>query len=478
MTRAVFVRSLLVVAVLSAGCGPRASGGDNNTDAYVCGETCTTVDALRCSGAALQHCVAQTPECTEWQERQDCAGTGQLCDDSGAAPACVDPQTCTDQLRNQDESDVDCGGLVCPGCDLGGSCGDDADCESGVCTAGVCMLCRVGTHRCFGNYLRVCAADESSWQDVEQCDALGGYVCNAETPACELVQPIGNDPSNTTGEYYQFAYFTLANSVFLGGADVDTARFYLDANTWEERIYVNRDGAHVDVYRVELLDSDGDGELEPNQHPDNPDNPADIEERVLTLVETHDVPIGGTHNNELFVVGDSIFFTRGIAEPGDLFEYDMLSATVTKIVDVTTGLWSQVLGYDDVNDRWFSGTPYERWVFSHDPAANEWVLEFAYPNLAGDHADGLEVVTDPKTGTPYIYVSDMTSDYIAQYVRDATGNWQQENLFYYHATGAAAVEGMGFGAFNHFWCTSEAFESGIHELYEIGGGDIEEYIVD
>ncbi len=459
-------------------CGPRASGGSNNADAYVCGELCDTVGEVRCGGGSVESCVAVGDTCRQWQVQQDCAATGQICDTSGGVPACVDPEMCDDLVRNQNETDVDCGGGICPPCATGLDCGGDADCETGVCTAGKCMLCRVGSYRCFGNWVRVCAADESSYEDVAHCDAIGGYVCNAHTGACELVQPIGNDSSSPTGDYFQFAYFTVDNSVFLGGADVDSAKYYFDPDTSEDRIYVNRDGAHVDVYRVELLDSDGDGLAEPNQHPDNLDEPGEIEQRVLTLVETHDVPIGGTHNNELYVVGDSIFFTRGTTEPGDIFEYDMVGGTVTTVVDVTVGIWSQVLGYDDVNDRWYTAIPYERWVFSHDPVANEWVLEFAYPNLSGDHSDGLEVVTDPKTGIPYVYVSDMTSDFIAQYTRDATGDWVQENLFHYSQVGASDVEGMGFGAFNHFWVTSEGYGSTVHELYEIGGGDIDEYVVE
>jgi hypothetical protein len=82
--------------------------------------------------------------------------------------------------------------------------------------------------------------------------------------------------------------------------------------------------------------------------------------------------------------------------------------------------------------------------------------------------DGLEVVTDPNTGVAYVYVSDMTSDFLGQYRRDRGGSWVQENLFEYLGTGGH-VEGMGFGAFNHFWITSG------ETLYEIGGGDLSKY---
>jgi len=69
------------------------------------------------------------------------------------------------------------------------------------------------------------------------------------------------DYINTTGpsgHYYQYAVFTQSVSEFKGGWDVDS---------YEDLIYVNRDGVHLDVYQVTLLDSDGDGAMEPDQHP-------------------------------------------------------------------------------------------------------------------------------------------------------------------------------------------------------------------
>jgi hypothetical protein len=45
---------------------------------------------------------------------------------------------CDDDAQNQDETDVDCGGGICGGCDLGGACLADADCTSGWCEGGVC----------------------------------------------------------------------------------------------------------------------------------------------------------------------------------------------------------------------------------------------------------------------------------------------------------------------------------------------------
>jgi hypothetical protein len=62
----------------------------------------------------------------------------------------------------------------------------------------------------------------------------------------------------------------------------------------------------------------------------------------------------------------------------------------------------------------------------------------------------------------------MTSDFIAQYKRERGGGWTQVNLFSYQGTAGDMVEGMGFGALNHFWVSGYPSAS----LYEIGGGDL------
>jgi hypothetical protein len=93
-------------------------------------------------------------------------------------------------------------------------------------------------------------------------------------------------------------------------------------------------------------------------------------------------------------------------------------------------------------------------VFQYDSAGASWGIAFLYPELSGDHMDGMEVVTDPNTGTPYVYVSDMTSDFIGQYRLDPELGWVQENLFSYSGTQGSLLEGMGYGALYHFWATS------------------------
>lgn len=52
------------------------------------------------------------------------------------------PPSCTDQLKNQDESDTDCGGTQCAPCANFRPCDDGGDCTSGLCASagGYCFL--------------------------------------------------------------------------------------------------------------------------------------------------------------------------------------------------------------------------------------------------------------------------------------------------------------------------------------------------
>jgi hypothetical protein len=104
--------------------------------------------------------VCQVPSCTDGAQNGtetdvDCGGAacvlaGNLCADTqtcGVAAdcssgvclgsVCLTP-TCSDLVENGSESDVDCGGVVCPFCDAGQSCNAGSDCATGGCTASVC----------------------------------------------------------------------------------------------------------------------------------------------------------------------------------------------------------------------------------------------------------------------------------------------------------------------------------------------------
>ncbi|MCB9737747.1 MAG: hypothetical protein H6747_00655 [Deltaproteobacteria bacterium] len=124
--------SVIVGLLLVAGCGsesaPTPCGGVDQrccataTDACNAGLGCsagTCIEAPFVAGAA---CSAPT-EC----ESAICGGDS-LCTQSA----------CDDGVKNGLESDVDCGGACATRCDLGATCGDDADCGKGTCFGGTC----------------------------------------------------------------------------------------------------------------------------------------------------------------------------------------------------------------------------------------------------------------------------------------------------------------------------------------------------
>lgn len=465
------VSGWLVLA--SMGCGPNSGQGNTGNDGEVSGDAsaidsaipcesnCDTEGELVCSlmGTRVKRCSTVPGNCLRWDVAEDCASQGMLCDETSTPPVCYSPPTCSDGVQNQDETDIDCGG-ECAACIAGSVCNLPEDCDSGICENGICLLCAAGTYRCNGNWLEICAPDGASWVPDTHCDMTSGLGCDADAGACGVLAPIGNGPSNPTGWYYQFAYFTSSNSALLAGG-------VYDVDALDDYVFVNRDGQHVDVYQVTLLDSDGDGEMEPNQHPDNLDHPGPIEERTLAFVQTYDVPTGGVHQQELYITPSTIFYLGSDA----IYSFDRATSAVATVVSMPTSGYSgayETLGFNEVTGSFFFGTR-NREVYSWDTVAGEWVWETTYPNLAGSHMDGLEVVVDPNTGTPYVYVTDMTSDYIGQYREDETGRWTQHNLFQYHNSTGDYIEGMGFGTLSHFWCGSGSV------LYEIGGGDLSQY---
>jgi hypothetical protein len=59
---------------------------------------------------------------------------------------CKADATCSDTIKNGNESDVDCGGSCPTKCGNGKTCGGDGDCQSGHCCAGTCRECCSPNH--------------------------------------------------------------------------------------------------------------------------------------------------------------------------------------------------------------------------------------------------------------------------------------------------------------------------------------------
>lgn len=144
--------------------------------------TVTNTDApTPCGDGAEGVCDEEANEC--------------LCDGEGA---CV-PPSCTDEVKNATETDVDCGGDCAP-CDNDDDCLEAADCASGYCDdEGVCSPCG-NDDNCVGlPHQSYCADDVCvpTKTDGEDCDGAnecqGGYCTDDEccTTGCVCDVPGG-----------------------------------------------------------------------------------------------------------------------------------------------------------------------------------------------------------------------------------------------------------------------------------------------
>ncbi len=131
----------------------------------------------------------------------DCGSCGTACPadrpycrtTSGGTPSCTDG--CSDGIRNGTESDVDCGGELCPACTEGRGCNGDRDCGADlVCRGGRCVPCgecspgQTETQPCgnCGTRSRSCSS-ACSWGGWSACSGEG--VCS---PGQTETQPCGN----------------------------------------------------------------------------------------------------------------------------------------------------------------------------------------------------------------------------------------------------------------------------------------------
>ena len=458
----IFRQPLLVLpllAGLAAGSfccdeGSFTPGGNGpEGDADLCSQGATKCDSLD-----VMVCQKDADGKLGWAVQSNCTPGYQTCRDTTTGAVCENLPSCTDGKKNQTETDVDCGGSCSP-CAQAKACKADKDCITKACINGVCRPCRGGTHSCYGNFVRVCRANNSGWDTTSTCDVTKNEACNPKTFQCEPVQTLGS--AKPTGTYYLFAVFEQGKSDFKGGYDVDG---------YGDRLYVNR-STQLDVYKVELEDSDKDGKLEPNQHPEYEKNKGPKEQRKLTFLKTYtNVKLGTPSVGEIYATKDRIYFIRRDGSNHNIYEFDWGTGQTKLVLEGQQPLCC--LGYDEQTKQWYgANNSAKRYVYSFYPKAKGWATEFLYPDLAGSHLDGIEVVTDPKSKISYVYVSDMTSDFLAQYYRDPTTNtWVQKNVFEYKEDQNQLVEGMGFGAYQHFWIT------GGKTLYEVGGGDLQKFV--
>lgn len=112
------------------------------------------------------------------QTMNGCQTQGMVCSKIG----CVSSQ-CFDQVKDGDETDVDCGGS-CPGCDIAHACSKNDDCLAGNCVDGLCcgtlcfQTCRSCARAKTGLEDGTCAPVSDGQQTSNGCNAPG-QVCSS-----------------------------------------------------------------------------------------------------------------------------------------------------------------------------------------------------------------------------------------------------------------------------------------------------------
>jgi hypothetical protein len=98
-----------------------------------------------CTGGICTACAAGQVTCGGIcsdlsTDPANCGACGHVCPagNSCVSGVCQVRSSCTDGVKNGSETDVDCGGGVCPACGTDRACLVNGDCQSQTCTSGVC----------------------------------------------------------------------------------------------------------------------------------------------------------------------------------------------------------------------------------------------------------------------------------------------------------------------------------------------------
>lgn len=152
--------------------------------------------------------------CSDGIKNQDETGIdcgGDICVQCGPGGGCLEPAdcnssvclamvcqspTCTDGKKNGAETDVDCGGPTCGDCTIGKACGAATDCLSGTCQGGFCRCLAGATHTFSINSNSGGTVDPAEWPGGTQVRVFSSEcTVNIDNPSdnIDLVGNLGDD---------------------------------------------------------------------------------------------------------------------------------------------------------------------------------------------------------------------------------------------------------------------------------------------
>ena len=246
-------------------------------------------------------------------------------------------------------------------------------------------------------------------------------------------------------DYHLYGTWNIGGHYYIYdiGGYIDT-NGHLGAKGAEYIIFNDRGIGYI--YRVEVNGN-------PNSHPDGDGNP--VATRTFTLVSQS--PSGALHSSghvdEFYIDDSGIYFGSGDMIKHWDFNWGNESTVLT------SNLNTETLARNRVTDEWWTSTR-DREVYKYDNSNKNWVYQFTYPSLSGDHHDGMEIVNSK------LYLSDMTSDKIITYDLNSAGNVKDTTQYTIASYSASPdVEGMGYGPNQHFWMSNDG-----DVAYEVGGG--------
>ncbi|APR80164.1 Hypothetical protein A7982_05511 [Minicystis rosea] len=185
------------IASCAAGFFDCDADASNGCEATACSPGATCTDGNGCDSGVCKDGVCQAATCTDEKKNDaetdvDCGGDtcpacatdatcakGSDCASGVCKSGVCQAATCTDEKKNGAETDVDCGGGTCPACETDASCINAADCASAVCINGICQA--------------------ATCTDGVQNQGETGLDCGGPCSGCALGQPCVNGTDCASG---------------------------------------------------------------------------------------------------------------------------------------------------------------------------------------------------------------------------------------------------------------------------------------